>query len=129
MDITSRKEKSFEISNIKKTIVIQIDDNENKSETTIIDPKVNLILTTIMDYYKKKEVHTSGMSIKQNKLYNTINKEMNKVLTMKKNAAVSEEQGEELIKKNEIDVDNLELEKTIDRKHRFLNQDMNKNYN
>ena len=142
MDIVSINEKKFEISKIKKTIVIQIDDNGNGSETTIIDPDVNLILAAIMDYCKKNEVENTGVNVsrvvlKQNKLIDPTNEETSEEIDVKKNAVISEKdtmeslrQEEETFEKNKINDNNLEIEKSVKRKHRFLSQDTNisKNY-
>jgi len=137
MDIKSLDEKRFFISRIIKTIIIQIDDNGNGSETTIIDPETNLILTAIMEYCKKNEIaeytKISSDEINQNKQNEIINGKINNLLDIKRNNSISSK--EKNIPSNKSNTDiisaNKNAEKTVKHKHRFLSQDANvvQNYN
>lgn len=132
MDIKSMDEKRFSISRIKKTIIIQIDDNGNGSETTVIDPEMNLILAAIMEFCKKNQtaeqikINSPQKEVKHHKIERT-NGKVNKLLDIKRNNSISSKERNASFNKTSTDMisSNKNTEKQIQHKHRFLSQDTN----
>ncbi len=151
MDISSTDDKKFDISRIKKTIVIQIDDNGNGSETTIIDPEVNLILAAIIEYCKKNEVtenikiNTSSAVLDQNDQNDqnvNINEKVINAFDIKRNGLIYSKESikdeikkDKSIDKNNVNTSIINTNESIEKvqvpqhKHRFLSQDTNVSQN
>ncbi len=73
MNNISKDEKSRELARIIKTIVVQIDENGNGLETSVDNPEISLIISTILNFCKKnlayekayRDLHSAYYSLKK----------------------------------------------------------------